>query len=415
MTRRHGLAVVAILGWAATSLLMAAPQPSARIVKIIGDQHKLLLRADGTVAGWGRYLNGELGPVAGITGTPRGSSTLVAIALPGKAVDIAAGGRSSYALLEDGSVVAWGEAADGQLANGQVQPPLLATSTQSSHYRGIDRPTRISGLAGVASIAASGGSGYAVMRDGTVRSWGTGPIGDGRAKSTYEGPPSTIGPAFRPVTVPGLADIVALSAANGVALALTKDGRVFSWGSNFHGALGRPPRIELWLDRAEEIPGLRDVVQVVAGLGVATALKQDGSVWVWGSNWQQQFGFPAPTNQPNLKDGWVLEPQRVPGVVNATAIAVGMGRQTLVLLKDGTLRVWGNTDWGQLGNGAGPGFHPRPAAIKIAGVAAVFAAGNNSFAVKTDGTLWAWGGGGPGEFPLTTNVRVPAPAPAGLK
>jgi alpha-tubulin suppressor-like RCC1 family protein len=134
-----------------------------------------------------------------------------------------------------------------------------------------------------------------VIRDGTVRSWGAGPIGDGRAKSSYEGPPSTAGPAFRPVTVPGLADVVAVSAGGGTALALTKDGRVYSWGSNFYGALGRPPRIELSLDKAGEIPGLGDVIQVVAGAGISTALKKDGTVWVWGSNWQQQFGFPAPT------------------------------------------------------------------------------------------------------------------------
>ena len=45
----------------------------------------------------------------------------------------------------------------------------------------------------------------------------------------------------------------------------------------------------------------------------------------------------------------------------------------------------------------------------------VFAAGNNTFAVRTDGTLWAWGAGGPGEFPLTTNVRLPTAAPPGLQ
>jgi alpha-tubulin suppressor-like RCC1 family protein len=411
MTRHAAIVAVA-------SLALTAAAPNTRVVKIVGDAHKLLLRSDGTVAGWGRYNTGQLGPVAGISGVAgnRGSSSLVAIELPGKAVDIAAGTSASYALMDDGTVMAWGAADSGQLGNGQVKAPLLATSTNSMQYRGIETPTRIATLADVASIAAAGESAYAVMRDGTVRSWGGAAIGDGRAKSTWEGPPSTAGPAFRPVVVPGLTDIVSVSAGSGTVLALTKDGRVFSWGSNFYGALGRPPRVELSLDTPGEIPGLSDVVQIVAGSGVSTALKKDGTVWVWGSNWQQQFGFPAPTNQPNPNDGWMLEPKQVPGVVNVMSIAVGLnGRHTLALLKDGTLRVWGNTDWGQLGNGAGPGYQPRPASIKITGVAAVFAAGNNSFAVRTDGTLWAWGAGGPGEFPLTSNVRLPAAAPPGLQ
>lgn len=413
-----GAAIAAAVAAACAAVSAQAPSAvaPARIVKITGDPHKLLLRADGTVAGWGRYSSGQLGPVAAITPTSRrASSALMPIVLPSKAVDIAANGGSSYALLEDGSVMAWGSADTGQLGIGPVKPPLLATSTPSSEYRGIETPTRVAGVDDAIAIAADGGSAYAVLRDGTVRAWGGGNIGDGRAKSDYAGPPSTAGPAFLPVRVPDLENVAALSAGGGHVLALTKDGRVFSWGSNFYGALGRPPRVELALDRAGEVPNLTDVVQVAAGPGVSTVLKKDGTVWVWGSNWQQQFGFPAPTDQPGPNRGWVLEPQQVPGLTGVTAIAVGSGRQSIALLKDGTLRVWGNTDWGQLGNGAGPGFHPRPAAIKVANVAAVFAAGNNSFAVLRDGALWAWGSGAAGEFPLTENVRVPTPAPPGLR
>lgn len=388
---------------------------AARVVKIVGDPHHLLLRADGTVAGWGQYRHGQLGPVADITATPRNAANaLVPITLPAKAIDIAANANASYALLDDGTVMAWGRGDNGQLGIGPAKPPKLATSEPSFEYRGIETPTRVGGVDDAIAIAAAGDSAYAVLRDGTVRAWGGGNIGDGRAKSDYSGPPSTAGPAFVPVKVPDLENVVAMSAGAGHVLALTKDGRVFSWGSNFHGALGRSPRAELALDRAAEVPNLTDVVQVAAGWGVSTVLKKDGTVWVWGSNFQQQFGFPAPTVQPGPNQGWVLEPQRVPGVSGVTAISVG-GRHTIALVKDGTIRAWGNTDWGQVGNGAGPGFQPLPTAPKIANVAAVFAAGDNSFAVLRDGALWAWGSGNRGEFPLAAHTRVPAPAPAGLR
>lgn len=391
------------------------PAGLARVMKITGYAHHLLLRSDGTVAGWGQYRHGQLGPVAAITAAPRGASNaLVPIALPSKAVDIAASNNASYALLDDGTVMAWGRGDAGQLGIGPVKPPKLATSESSFEYRGIETPTPVSGVSDAVAIAAANDSAYAVLRDGTVRAWGGTNIGDGRAKSDYTGPPSTAGPAFLPVKVPDLENVVAISAGGNHVLALAKDGRVFSWGSNFHGALGRPPRVELALDRAGEVPNLTGVAQVAAGSGVSTVLKSDGTVWVWGSNWQQQFGFPAPAVQPGPNQGWVLEPQQVPGLANVTAISVG-ARHTIALLKDGTLRAWGNQDWGQVGNGAGPGFQPKPVTPKVANVAAVFAAGDNSFAVLRDGSLWAWGTGGAGEFPLPSHVRVPTPAPASLR
>ena len=45
--------------------------------------------------------------------------------------------------------------------------------------------------------------------------------------------------------------------------------------------------------------------------------------------------------------------------------------------------------------------------VALAGMKAVFAAGNNSFAVKTDDTFWMWGAGGRNEWPLAANTKLP--------
>ena len=417
----HGIKTFAAVGmavalWLGPTATQTPPASATRVVKIAGDRHTLLLRGDGSVAGWGQYHLGQLGPLANITGVRFNAGHLVEIAVPAPAIDIAAGDSTSYAVLNDGTVLAWGEGSQGALGTGAVTLPLLSSSTTSSSYRGMERPVRVVGLNDVTAIAADGFSAYALLSDGTVRAWGAGNLGDDRAPKSYSGPPSAKGPALLPVAVPGLADVAALSAGGGHVLALTKDGRVWSWGSNFRGELGRPPRQELAIDTVGEVPGLSDVAQVVAGSGVSTVLKKDSTVWVWGSNWQNQFGFGPRMGAPGPTDGWELEPQKVPGVATATAIAVGLnGRHTLVLLKDGTLRAWGNSDWGQAGSGAGPGFHERPITPKIAGVTTIYAVGNNSFAVRTDGSLWAWGAGDANGFPLKSNVRVPAPAPPELK
>jgi alpha-tubulin suppressor-like RCC1 family protein len=52
-------------------------------------------------------------------------------------------------------------------------------------------------------------------------------------------------------------------------------------------------------------------------------------------------------------------------------------------------------------------FQERPVTVRISGVKAVFATGNSSFAVKTDGTLWAWGAGGRGDWPLQVHTKIP--------
>ena len=338
--------------------------------------------------------SGQLGPVSAIPATGRQSLKMVPIRLPGKAADIAASGYTSYALLEDGTVVAWGRGDVGQLGIG------------GAGTKGSETPVRVSGLANVTQIAASGGMALALLKDGTVRAWGSrqsGMLGDGLDPKRYleTGPP-----ALSPGPVPNVSNITQISAGGGHVLALTASGHVIAWGSNYNGALGRPPRRELPMDEAAEVPGLTGVVSVAAGNVLSTVLKKDGTVWAWGSNEAGQFGNGQRSDSVGVNSGWELIPQQVPGVSNVIAISLG-GRHTLALLKDGTLRGWGNTDWGQLGGGVSGTFQEKPMTPKITGVKAVFGVGNNSYAIRTDDTLWAWGSGGRDEPLLPTNTKLP--------
>lgn len=332
---------------------------AGQVTKVAGSSAKVALRADGSVVYWGKQ------PVAAV--------------LPGKAVDVAALGETLFAVLADGAVVTW--------KTGEAES--------------------VAGVCPAKRIAAGGGAVVVVCQDGTVMAWGSrerGLIGDGLHPKRYG---ESGQPALAPVVVPGLAGMVEVSIGSDHALGLTGDGRVFAWGSNACGALGRAPRREIPMDAAEAVPGLTGVAAVAAGVGVSTVLKRDGTVWAWGCNWHGQFGNGTRTDPPGVNNGWELVPQRVAGVAGVTAIAVGAGRQTLALLKDGTVRGWGNTDWGQIGAGVSETFQERPVTVRLAGVRAVFAAGNNSFAVKADGTFWAWGAGGRGEWPFRVDTKIP--------
>jgi alpha-tubulin suppressor-like RCC1 family protein len=351
-----------------------------------------VLFSDGTVGGWGFANEGLLGPVSGLAPGQLKATAFVPIQLPAKAIDVAGDDYTSLAVLEDGTVAIWGSTRSGIFGpgGGKLSPV----------------PVRMPGLSNVTQIVAIGGAAVALLKDGTVRAWGqrgSGVIGDGQHPRRFgeSGPPA---PSL--VQVPNVSNVVRLAGGSGFVLALTADGGVLSWGSNFYGALGREPRDELPLDTVGEVQGLSGVTAIAAGLGVASALKKDGTVWAWGANWNGQFGNGDRTGPPGPNHGYQLVPQQVPGVANVTAIALG-GRHTLALLKDGTLRGWGNTDWGQLGAGVSGTFQLRPVTPKITGVKAVFATGNNSIAVRNDNTLWMWGGGGPNEWPLPVNTKLP--------
>ncbi len=117
----------------------------------------LALLEDGEVRAWGNNLFGELGD-----GSTTNSNVPVSVGgsepLTG-AVAVAAGENHSLALMGDGTVMAWGANYDGQLGNGTIHG-----------YSEV--PVEVSGLSGVTAIAAAGGYSLALLEDGTVMAWG---------------------------------------------------------------------------------------------------------------------------------------------------------------------------------------------------------------------------------------------------
>ena len=77
----------------------------------------LVVKADGTVVGWGRDPDGQAArPVSANRIVP----APIIIDLPGKVLQVATGDTTQYALLEDGTVIAWGTNDEGQLGNGPM-------------------------------------------------------------------------------------------------------------------------------------------------------------------------------------------------------------------------------------------------------------------------------------------------------
>jgi alpha-tubulin suppressor-like RCC1 family protein len=381
----------------------AAAQPAPVIRDIASGSHfTLVVKADGTVVGWGRDPDGQAArPVSANRVVP----FPVTIDLPGKVLQVAMGDTTQYALLEDGTVVAWGTNDEGQLGNG----PMGATGELGRYPKPSITPVRVTGLTNVIQIEAGTKHAVALRKDGTVWAWGTrddGAIGDGR--------PKTLRPvmAIGPTQVTGLQGITQIAATRFHNLALRADGKVMAWGLNHDGQLGNGTRDNGWTPA--EVSGLDRIVAITAGVAsfagnsFSGAVRGDGSVWTWGSGVSGVMGNGTENPSPDGPGGRNLLPLQVKGLANVKSLSLGFGHAA-ALLRDGTLRMWGHGGFGQIGVGTSNEYYPTPVPVKgITGVSAVYLASMRSFAVRTDGTLWIWGYGSTGaQAILGRNLREP--------
>ncbi|MBN8458912.1 MAG: choice-of-anchor D domain-containing protein [Verrucomicrobia bacterium] len=187
--------------------------------------------------------------------------------------------------------------------------------------------------------------------------------------------------------------------------------RVFSWGNNSYGQLGknsvgyRP--LAVAVDRTAGVSALagKTVVAVSAGGSHSLALCSDGTVVAWGSNSYGQLGDNTTTNRSvpvavNTAIG-------VSALAGKTVVAVAAGGTfSLALCSDGIVVAWGYNYRGQLGDGSITN-RSVPTAVNtatggsaLAGktVVAVAAGGAHSLALCTDGTVAAWGANGRGQL-----------------
>ena len=121
------------------------------------------------------------------------------------------------------------------------------------------------------------------------------------------------------------------------------------------------------------VSNLTGVVAIAAGGhnwcagGHSLALKSDGTVWAWGSNYYGQLG-----NGTNTDSNVPVPVSNLTGVV---AIAAG-GSHSLALKSDGTVWAWGSNDYGQIGNASARGATNVPLpVVNLAGVVAIAAGG----------------------------------------
>lgn len=308
-----------LLGFEDTHNLRYLPQfvPALSGVKqlSIGYSHSLALMENGTVKAWGENFNGELG----FFNSRLPTSTPTTVEHLDNVIQVSAGKFYSLALLNDGTVKAFGSNTNAQLGLADIveshSPVIIPglygvkqicaedTYAAAVLHNGaikiwgsfadsgnlISEPKTIEGLdKDIVKIATTKYTIYALMSDNTVKVWGINPgnldLKDGNFSGFNQ--PYTID---TPATIPGLTGVKDISVSSKHGLALMQDGSVNAWGYNNTGALGFNDTSNR--SEPETIPFLSDVAQVAAGYNYSMALMKDGKVKVWGENLCGQLGL----------------------------------------------------------------------------------------------------------------------------
>jgi len=308
-----------------------------------GGDFSLALLSNGTVWAWGANESGQLGD-----GTTTDSVVPVQVSgLTGvKAISSAgSAGFASLALLNDGTVWAWGYNGYGQLGDG--------------NNVNSDIPVQVTGLTGVVAIAVGGAHDLALLSNGTVMSWGRN--GDGElGYGTFTNPTNV------PAEVSSLTGVKAIAAGLYHNLAVVGNGTVVSWGDNNSGQLGNNNAPN---DSASPVPvtGLTKVKSVAAGAYDSYAVLKNGTGMSWGENAYGELG-----NGDSSGTGSPV-PVAISGLTNIKVISAG-AFHVLALLKTKTLAAWGIDSDGELGTGVVGPSSATPLAISgLTGVKSVSA------------------------------------------
>ena len=182
-----------------------------------------------------------------------------------------------------------------------------------------------------------------------------------------------------------------ISTSGSNSMSVKTDGSLWTWGYNFYSQLGDGTKIS----RNTPVKTIDAVASVFAGGGHTIVIKNDSSLWTWGHNYYGQLGDGTNTD----RDTPIKIMNNVASVSTSKHSEIyledgnaSIRGYTFAIRTDGSLWAWGSNEYGQLGDGTNINSNTP---VKIMdSVASVSAGELYAMAVGTDGSLWTWGYGG---------------------
>jgi len=276
----------------------------------------------------------------------------------------------------------WGKNLNGQIGNNSNGPDVWIL-TQTTEF-------------GINWKQGGAGSSHslAIKTDGTLWSWGfntSGQLGDNSRTSRSQPVQTTaLGTNWNQV-----------SCGTDQTSAVKTDGTLWTWGSNTSGQLGDNTRN----NRSSPIQTITfgtNWKKVVSGSTFNSAIKTDGTLWVWGDNTNGQLG----DNTITPKSSPV---QTLGGDSNWKQVSISVSNAAGIKT-DGTLWTWGSNSFGQLGDFTITNRNQPVQTIALGTNWQQVSCGyDQTSAIKTDGTLWTWGRNSAGQLGDSTRGSRSSP------
>jgi alpha-tubulin suppressor-like RCC1 family protein len=341
-----------------------------------------------TLVSWGNNAAGELG-----TGYHNDFEALpVPVFGLENVLETGEGYHQGVALLTNGTVMAWGGNASGQLGRGlrirrELTPGLVWAVGGNPNAKKEEeegkKPT-LEYLKGVTKVATGASNTLALLENGSVAVWGGGQfgqLGNGHLNEGAAGKMVSLSAKWPElVKLPEGARATSVAAGRGFALALLQDGTVRAWGRNQSRQLGlgvfgtgkeegrkvpQECKTEIGPVACETVPSpvctvqhpegtscpegkqLSEVARIWAGSESAYAELRNGELVGWGGDASQQLGQgEGPLTDRNVPVK-ILGPPMHPETEGIAELAPG-GGYVLARLRNGTVLGWGVDEMGQL-------------------------------------------------------------------
>jgi alpha-tubulin suppressor-like RCC1 family protein len=279
-----------------------------------GSDHIAAIKTDGTLWTWGKNSYAPLGD-----NTTINRSTPVTTFAGGTNWKQVACGRGVRAAIKtDGTLWTWGGTGDGQLGN----------NTTNGFYRSTP-VTTFAGGTNWKQVACGERHTAAIKTDGTLWAWGFNSFGSLGNNATVQ---SNLTPV---TTFAGGTNWKQVSCGSDITAAIKTDGTLWCWGQNGQAQLGRNNSTTSICTPVTTFAGGTNWKQVdCAPVGIV-AIKTDGTLWGWGRNTSGQLG------DNTLGNNRSTPVTTFAGGTNWKQVA-SSGYHTTAIKTDGTLWNWGS-------------------------------------------------------------------------